>query len=175
MKYRISKYNPNCRDENDEYLNDEWTDYSDIGRSFKNKIFSFSDYQVVETNILFVLYLISLEKDILSFEITALENSEKTRFKSKKRLKDARLTGPMYSRMMQQSRIGDIISPIEMLVLCQLTLRNCLWCSFQGGKSFNRMQVDFGWDYYVYVSCSEISEGTFRIAQKIGIYIEEIN
>lgn len=175
MKYRISKYNPRYRDAEDRYMNDEWTDFSDIGRCFDEKIFTISEYRIVELNLLFVLYHLFLEKGIESFEINKMEKFTKSKWEGKKSLKRAQLEGKIYSQIMEYSKPGDKVDVAEMFALCQLILRNCLWCSITGKCQSDELQVDFGWDYYVYIYCTEISDRIIKLAEDAGIYIEKMN
>ena len=46
--YRITKYNPKFRDHTGAYKKDDWISFSDIGKSFENKILSAEDYYNVE-------------------------------------------------------------------------------------------------------------------------------
>ena len=45
----VTKYNPKYRDANGVYRREEWTDYSDIGNKFNDKIFTLEEYETVET------------------------------------------------------------------------------------------------------------------------------
>lgn len=42
--YRITKYDPKYRDEEDGFNLDTWTEYSDLGKVFNNKIFEMDEY-----------------------------------------------------------------------------------------------------------------------------------
>lgn len=47
-KYRISKYNPEFRNDKGIYLKDDWTSYCDIGKIYE-KVFTKEDYLNVES------------------------------------------------------------------------------------------------------------------------------
>ncbi len=47
--WRVTKYDPKNRDHNGWYVKDEWTDYSDIGKSFEGKRLTFWEYFNVES------------------------------------------------------------------------------------------------------------------------------
>ena len=46
---RITKYDPKNRDHNGWYIRDEWTDYSDIGKSLEGKALTRDEYLQVES------------------------------------------------------------------------------------------------------------------------------
>ncbi len=50
MKYcwRITKYNPNFRDENGSYTKDEWTSLYDVGKKYNDKVFTIEEYLETE-------------------------------------------------------------------------------------------------------------------------------
>lgn len=50
-KYRISKYNPQYRNEEGCYTKNEWTSYSDIGTIYEGRKFTKEEYLYVEKNI----------------------------------------------------------------------------------------------------------------------------
>ena len=55
--YRVSKYNPKLRDSFGNYLADDWTSYSDIGKMYLGKKLTFEEYKKVELSyIKFVLF-----------------------------------------------------------------------------------------------------------------------
>lgn len=47
-QYRVTKYNPACRDAGGAYQKDEWTDFSDIGKTFSGHILTADEYYEVE-------------------------------------------------------------------------------------------------------------------------------
>ena len=49
-EYRVTKYNPDNRNSLGDYLIDEWTSFSDIGKKYEGKIFTMSDYIKTENN-----------------------------------------------------------------------------------------------------------------------------
>ncbi len=50
MEYRITKYNPNYRNELGHYKKDEWTSISDVGRYFDENLFTLNEYYETENN-----------------------------------------------------------------------------------------------------------------------------
>ena len=49
-QYRISKYDPQYRDEKEIYCREDWTSYCDIGKLYDGKIFNKDDYIKTETH-----------------------------------------------------------------------------------------------------------------------------
>lgn len=48
LAWRITKYNPENRNEMGHYLIDEWTAYSDIGKNINGKRLTYAEYLTVE-------------------------------------------------------------------------------------------------------------------------------
>lgn len=75
MKYRISKYNPSCRDGLGRYTVNEWSSLYDIGKTFNGVQFTLEEYLKVENN--YITTYISLLKyfNTDTLEVVNLENS----------------------------------------------------------------------------------------------------
>lgn len=126
--WRITKYNPQYRDAKGAYLKDEWTCYSEIGKKFGNKEFTFTEYEKIEnlyirTIILFMeclqinsLKVINLEKDgkrpkKISFDTVKVINEE-------------------------------LISKEQLILIVPLILRKIIWAKLEVAE----MYVHFGYD-----------------------------
>ena len=60
------------------------------------------------------------------------------------------------------------LDEIEKIV--SLALREVLWCKLY---SINRnMEIEFGYDYYMYIKCNEISKDLVNKFLNMGIYVE---
>ena len=69
-EFRLSKYNPENRNEYGEYLVDEWTEYSDVG-----KLVSAEDYAITENAYIHSLKSLLEENEIESLQVNELEDS----------------------------------------------------------------------------------------------------
>ena len=56
FQYRISKYNPELRDDNQSYTREEWTSYSDIGKNFADGQLTQKEYLKVEKDYMDFIY-----------------------------------------------------------------------------------------------------------------------
>jgi hypothetical protein len=46
--YRITKYSPKKRDENDNYLGIDWTCYHDVGKRINDSVLTYEEYEKIE-------------------------------------------------------------------------------------------------------------------------------
>jgi len=56
-------------------------------------------------------------------------------------------------------------------LICQLNLRNNLWCKLEYE---NKLFVHFGYDYYMYIVSSENNEELLKHISDSGLYVEPI-
>lgn len=68
-EFRLSKYNPESRNEHGEYLVNEWTEYSDVG-----KLVSVEDYVTTESAYIHSLKSLLKENKIESLQVGELED-----------------------------------------------------------------------------------------------------
>ncbi len=69
--YGITKYNPIFRDNRRVYLKDEWTAYSDIGKTFDGVILTETNYLEIEDSYVAAIY------DVMNFlSITSIHVSQ---------------------------------------------------------------------------------------------------
>ena len=54
-QFRVTKYDPNLREEGGAYMGDDWTSISDIGQTFSGRRLTLADYLDIEANHLTVL------------------------------------------------------------------------------------------------------------------------
>ena len=73
-KYRITKYDPALRDEEGRYMADDWTDWSDIGKSYNGCMLDAHDYKVIENKYIEIAAKILKHKTVTTMEIEDLED-----------------------------------------------------------------------------------------------------
>jgi len=158
--YRVTKYNPENRNSHGHYIVDEWTDYSDIGKKFENKVLLAEDYLVVEN-----LYVLS------AFNFFKNQNEDKIKFIlfGKGRLnKDPLLTLGMIS-VYKKIKNNKEIELKELPDIMRLILRNYIGGMFVGTNS----RVEFGWDYYMYFGISDYNDKLLENSIPTGMYFEK--
>ena len=145
--YRVSKYNPRLRVDN-KYLIDEWTSYTDIGKTFSKKTFTLAEYETVEQNYIDCIIEIVLTSLTKEFKICSLEKHAHIKWKN---------------------------NQILTLDLLQDFIRDCLrekcWAKLENQNLF----VHFGYDYYVYIG-TRLEYGLVKdIVQKHKLYAEQFS
>src|SRR5476651_1262643 len=73
--WRITKYNPQYRDDSGAYLKNEWTCYSEIGKTFEGKIFTFEEYLKIENAYIQAVLLFMECLNLDSLRISCLEKN----------------------------------------------------------------------------------------------------
>lgn len=156
--YRITKYNPDSRDEKGSYKVDEWTSISDIGKEFNGLKFTYEDYISTEDK-----YVASIKEfcdyfNIETFEIKNLEFYDSDLWdKYSLGLKET------YERL----RSKKSVSKSEIDKLARLILREYVWCDLENKEN----GIHFGYDYYMYFdNGTEIPEELKIKIEKIGLY-----
>ena len=71
--YRVSKYDPEFRDETGRYLRDEWTSVSDMGRSFDGVTLDPPTYLAIETAYVRSVREFMIDAGVTSLRVTYLE------------------------------------------------------------------------------------------------------
>ena len=152
MKYefRITKYNPSLRNESGHYLIDEWTEFTDIGKSFNGAILTHNEYRKIEVKYINAAIMMLAEAGIEDMMIESLENHQ-----GNKDIQNNQLVA-----------IGQIPVVIKSI------LRNKYWCKLRAPR---RAFLHFGWDYYMYVGVSRpLNESPLKITNT-GLFIEKYN
>lgn len=163
MNYRITKYNPDFRDEKGFYKKDEWTSISDIGKKFNKIILTKEEYKKTENNYIDAIYEILREKDIKKLKVYDLEIN-------KKNLSELLADEKDIIKEINNDKYLDLKKSEKII---RLVLREMLWCKFC--SELKDIKIEFGYDYYMYVECSKIKESTINIINKKGLFVEIIN
>jgi len=146
-QYRITKYNPALRHENGVYLRDEWTCFSEIGRTFEGKVFTGEDYLKVEAAYIEAALQLIEEDGASGLRARYIE----------KWIKSTRT--PDEEEMIPLSGLRSV---------CQAVLRSRYWCRLEDEGRF----IHFGWDYYMYVGVKTSCEMAVSKAQERGLFVE---
>jgi len=146
-QYRITKYNPALRDEKGAYPRDEWTCFSEIGKTFKGKFFTKKDYLKVEA-----AYIDAALKLIEADGASGLRACD-----IEELIKGTRK--PDEQEMLPLPGLRSV---------CQAVLRNRYWCRLEDEGRF----IHFGWDYYLYVGVKTPCEMAVSKARECGLFVE---
>lgn len=141
-EYRVTKYNPNKRNNLGHYLGaDEWTCFSEVGEKV-----SLKKYEVIERN-----YILSASDLLLYAGITSLKIKGLEEYNKKSYLKE-----------------GEIISLPQLNSILQSVLRNEFWCQFESLDGF----IHLGYDYYMYVGVSKTDSSIIQKITNRGLFVE---
>lgn len=167
--YRITKFNPNKRSQEGHFLDhSEWTAISDIGNPDYNNV-SYEEYEKTETAYVEAIKHILDEKEIESLQIDSLELyntvEDFDNFKKDGRLKNINVD---FETEILTLHNGLALNSKEIQKITRLILRETVWMNLL--KSI--LKITFGFDYYMYVECSELTKTTIKRIEKTGLFVE---
>jgi hypothetical protein len=169
MNYRITKFDPKKRNKEGHFLdNSEWTAISDIGKpEYKNV--SYEEYETTENAYAESVRLILDEKNIQNLKIDSLElyNSYEDfeNYKKDGRLQNIEID---FNNEIANLKDGETLNLTEVQKMIRLILRETIWMYLTSSD----LKISFGYDYYMYVECSELSKTTLGEIEKMGLFVE---
>jgi hypothetical protein len=148
-QYRITKYDPQYRNDRGVFTKPDWTSISDIGKTIDGHSVTESEYMRVEdAYIESALHFLS-EGGILSLTVRGLEN---------------------HCKHPTTVSEGLTLTLHELQTPFREVLREKYWCRFeQNGKGF----AHFGYDYYMYIGVSVLCSRSIQFATERGLFVEE--
>ena len=156
----ITKYNSVNRNEHGEYIKNEWTSYSDIGKKFDGVIFTKEEYIKIENLYINAIRLLYEELTIDLIEVLNLK-----RIHSNNIITDKNLL-----KIYNTVEVGN--HDIKLLSeLVKLNLREYIHCDILIDKETNTI-VRFGYDYYMYVNSDFNLDNVFDQINKMGLFVE---
>jgi hypothetical protein len=164
-QWRVTKYNPDFRDENGYYtLIEDWTCPSEIGKIINGKELTLDEYLQVEAAYVNTVIKFIEESGINSLRILKM---------SQWNISEVDKTSPLYEADFEQLVLQEdlMVNKNEIRLICKMVLRNLLDCQFYlKGKFF----VHFGWDYYMYIGSYVNSSSAIEFATNNGLFVEQI-
>ncbi len=115
-EFRVTKYNPKHRNKNGNYEKEEWTDFSDVGKSVTKK-----DYELIEKTYIRAAHEFMEFAHVSDLKVTDLES-----YNGLAKFKDGQII-PLES-------IETIIRPI---------LRHQIWCRLTNENGFVHFGYDY--------------------------------
>lgn len=159
--YRITKYNPEFRNEQGFYTKNDWTSISDIGQVFDEGVLTAEDYKQMEDSYIKALNIVLQTKDVTQMNIYKLEKYDcidEYIFSHKEK--------DVYAKLADSSCIN--LDKVE--TVTRLILRELIWCTLSCRTK--SVEIEFGYDYYMYVRCDEIDVSTQQEILKCGLFVE---
>jgi hypothetical protein len=159
--WRITKYDPTLRNMHGNYLGNDWTSFSDIGKFYAGKQVTYEDYLSWESAYAYsVLYFLS-EAGLSSLCVVELENRFINRIETD-RLRDVAFEPT-------KLKLDTVVGSHELEDVTRLNLREVLWCKLERASHF---YLHFGWDYYMYIGSTSPSCTAINQAQQKGLFVE---
>lgn len=160
--WRVTKYNPMDRDANGRYLEDTWTSYSDINKTYNNQILTIDEYIKTENAYVDAILQIFDCLKLSSLRINALE---------KNGIKPADLASNAHLITLYESiHAGSLITKQDIDALVRLVLRENIWCKLES----NEMLVHFGYDFYMYIGSIKPCNAAIKNIETTGLFVESI-
>lgn len=145
FEYRITKYNPANRIDG-RYAVDEWTSFSDVGKSFGKTELTYAKYLDTENAYIDCCIDLLSKAQILSLSVEQAE---------------------CYSKdIYLPSTVSDVA---EMRKLISACLREQCWFKLTGKNFF----IHFGYDYYMYIGSVLPTVIVEKTATKYGLFCEQ--
>lgn len=156
LYWRITKYDPQYRDNRGAYLKDEWTEYEDIGKTFEGKTLTLEEYLKTEDAYIQAILLFMEDLNIDSLRISCLEKDGR---RPKRVLVDS--IDIVNNTYVNKKSIVPII---------RLILRGKTWCKFKA----EQMHIDFHSEFYTFIiSIKRPSDSTIKKIEQMGFFVEE--
>lgn len=169
MTYRITKFDPKKRDKEGRFLdNSEWTAISDIEKSEYRNV-SYEEYEKTETAYVESIIFILDEKNIKSLRIDSLELCD-TFEDFENYIKNGRLKNidVDFNNEIDILENGTNLNLTQIQKIIRLILRETVWMNLLETE----FKITFGYDYYMYVECSELKKTTINRIEKMGLFVE---
>lgn len=167
--HEILKYRPQNYDCEGKYIVDEWTSMSDIGKSFNGKKFTLKEYLHIEQQHVNVINAIMSSTKCKYLTIKYIEADKKVIME---RMKSSRFC--VEDSLLQSSIVflkkGKNICSKNLDNIIRLALREYIYVILYN-KKYN-LQVEFGYDYYLYISCPLNNTTLEKIVQDNGLYLD---
>ncbi|MBD5143755.1 MAG: hypothetical protein HDT22_09160 [Ruminococcus sp.] len=172
IKYRITKYNPIFRNEKGCYLLKDWTSISDIGKYYNNIQFTLEEYLKTEQEYINFYYKILKKFKINHIKIYSLEKYL-TPDEAMQRMQKYNITFSEQEKNRYTNLKNKSMIPIDNFdMIFKFAMRELIWCKIATPNK--KIIIEFGYDYYTYLSLKNLIIGENLIKQTAskGIFIE---
>lgn len=160
-QWRITKYNPAKRDKNGTYTGEDWTMAQQIGDSINGKTLTKEDYLEMEDRYVAAAERFFLASGLETLTVIALQQpSTRPDYAVEHGLNDIDNVSLNEGQQVTAKELGTIM---------RLMLREVLWCKLENPEKFF---IHIGWDYYMYIGCSESLEDAITKTDADGLYVE---
>ena len=167
--YRITKYNPDKRNEQGHFLeNSEWTAISDIGKPKYNNV-TYEEYEKIESAYVNSIKLILQDNNFDHLVVDSfLRHDMKAEFKkyvTTGRVRNIKLD---FDKEVKILKNGLKLNLVQIDKIVRLILRETIDLTLVN-KEF---EVRFGYDYYMYVKTTTLRPKTINKIRELGLFVE---
>lgn len=165
--WRITKYNPDFRDNTGCFRADDWTSFWDIGKCINGKQLTVNDYLSIESLYINAIFAFMESLQVSELKIDGLEKDED----NIEPIQYQELYPEEMVELFKSVKDGCILSIREVEYMCRLLLREHLWCKLSYKKLFF---IHFGYDYYMYFGSILECNDAIEEIKLSGLFVEQI-
>lgn len=162
-QYRITKYNPVLRNENGEYISEEWISPWQIGKTFSDKLFTIKEYLQVEKAYIDTVLSFLKECKLKSLRVIQLErNNELLQDESSELFEEE------FKYIVLEEDL--LVNETDIPTICKMVLREYIHCHLISSSNFF---VHFGTDYYMFIGSNQPCINAVDFARNNNLFVEE--
>jgi hypothetical protein len=158
FEWRVTKYDPERRDDRGAFLDDDWTSISDIGNSYGGTALTLAEYLATEDRYVASALAFLRESGIPRLVVEDLEVAAPSA--KAQELGLSPLSPPEEGARLDADGVADVV---------RMALREDIWCRLEApGRFF----IHFGYDYYMYVGSRADLPAAVAETRRLGLYVE---
>ena len=146
LEYRVTKYDPACRNRHGAYARDEWTSACQIGHSFAGVVLTDAEYRRVEDSYVASAVAFMRGAGVPLLRVEGVETYE---------------IPPPFGE-------GAVLELFDAEAVIRRVLRAEFWCRLEGAAGF----IHLGYDYYMYVGVAQQCPAAEALAGHRGLFVE---
>ncbi len=167
--YRITKYDPNKRNEAGHYLDhSEWNAINDVGKLEYNNV-TYEEYEKIESAYVEAIKSIMQDNDLDCLKVDSLELRDKKqdfkKYEKTGRLKNIKVD---FDKEVKSLENGLELNTTQIDKVIRLILRETIWMLLVNED----FEVRFGYDYYMYIKTINLKPSTIQKIQNTGLFVE---
>ncbi len=159
FSWRVTKYNPQFRNNRGHYLKDEWVSYWEIGDVFDGKKLTYDEYMISENS--YIEAILSF-MDCCNLQNLRMFSLEKYKLKKMKDISDSMI------HCWNNAYEGKLLNKKEIRDISRLILRSYFWCRLKSED----MYVHFGDDYYMFIGSKRSCCDVIKKIEESGLFVE---
>lgn len=170
--WRITKYNPDYRNESGQFTKDEWTSFCDIGKIFSGEKLDISQYIKTEDAYVEIIMMFMRNNNISNLKICSIEKKHELTDSITKLGNFIEIYSEEMLNLLNKIKEEDIVDSKNIPDLCRLILREHIWCKLENMPD---MFVHFGYDYYMYIGSLKEWDSIRQDVTRLGLFIEDFD